>query len=168
MQYILGEDDNEILIDSAYALREVTTTMLEQARHSIDLYTPDLETDIYNNQHIEQAMLSLAKSHSNNCIRILVNDSKRAVQDGHCLVRLAQQLTSSVFIHTPSEKHKIESGAFVIVDRIGLIKRALSDPRDYNAVVSFKTPRIAARHSDLFNEAWEHSAPDVQTRRMYL
>ena len=91
--------------------------------YSIDIFTQDLDIKIYNHQEIEQSIFDLAKKHPNTCIRILVQDSKKATQYGHCLIRLAQKLTSSVFIHNPSEEYKNERSSFMIVDKLGLLHR---------------------------------------------
>ena len=168
MEYILGENDNEVKIDTADAYRETVISMTQQAQHSIDIFTPDLESVIYNNIDIERAVLRLAKRHPDARIRILVQDSKKSVQDGHCLIRLAQRLTSSVFIHKPSREHKSETGAFVVVDQMGFIYRALAADRNYQAIFNFRSPRLAASQLEFFNEAWEHSTPDTQTRRIFL
>ncbi len=168
MEYILGESNEEHKIDTAVAYKEVIISMLEQARFSIDIFTPDLEAAIYDNKDIEDAILRLAKRHPDTSTRILVQDSKKSVQDGHCLIRLAQRLTSSVFIHNPSRNHMSEPGAFVVVDQMGMVYRALAADRNYQAIVNFKSPRLAAGRLDFFNEAWEHSTPDIQIRRIFL
>jgi len=168
MEYILGESDTETHVDTAEDYKHAIISMLEQAQHSIDIFTQDLEAETYNNTRVEQTVLRLAKKHPNTRIRILVNNSTTAVQNGHCLIRLAQQLTSSVFIHNPSQKQKVEQNAFVVVDQTGLIIRALATDRNYRASVNFKSPRIAVNQLDFFDDAWEHSTPDMQTRRIYI
>ena len=168
MKYILGENDTEVQTGSVDEYKDSIISMLEQARHSISIFTQDLEPEIYNNKKIEQAIFHLAKRHPNTQVRILVQDSKRSVQNGHCLIRLAQQLTSSVFIHNPSRKHNNEQSAFVVVDQMGLIYRASATDRDYKAKINFKSPRLAVSQIERFNDIWEHSSPDMQTRRIYM
>ncbi|MCK5395645.1 MAG: hypothetical protein KAJ32_06615 [Gammaproteobacteria bacterium] len=168
MAYILGETADEIQVDSVDEYQRITLSLIEQARNSIDIFTQDLEAAIYDDKNIEQLIFTLSKRHPNTRIRILVQDSRRPVQDGHRLIRLAQRLTSSVFIHNPSSKYKDEQGAFMVVDDIGLIHRSVATSRTYKASANFKSPGPAAKLIDYFNTIWEHSISDVQTRRMYI
>jgi len=166
--YKLGETKAEIHIDSAEENKNAAICLAKQARYSIDIFTQDLDADIYNNKAFENAILKLAKRHPCTRIRILLQDSRKSVQNGHCLIRLAQTLTSSVFIHNPSPDHKDEHCAFMVADHIGLIHRVIATDRNYKASVNFMSPQQAGKLVDLFNEIWEHSTPDNQTRRIYV
>ncbi len=168
MKYILGESKNKILVNTKEKYKDITLMMLEQAQLNIDIFTQNLEPEIYDNTRVRQIIIKLAKRHPKTRIRILVNDSATAVQNGHCLIRLAQQLTSSVFIHTPSLKQEVEQSAFVIVDKTGLITRPLATERNYKASINFKTPRESAKQLEFFDGIWERSTPDIQTRRVYI
>lgn len=165
---ILGEHDTEIRTDTLDQYRGLVFSMLSQARHQLDIFTPDLEPQVLDSREIEGAVLRLAKAHPDTRIRILVKDSMRSVQNGHRLIRLAQQLTSSVFINKPSSKHMDQLSAFIIVDKVGMIFRPAASERNYTATVNFKTPRAAAKQQEHFDELWEHSSTDIQTRRLYV
>ena len=167
-KYKLGLNDTEILLKTAEEYKNAVISMANQARHSIDIYTQDLEAEIYNNENVAQAVINLAKKHPSTRIRILVLDSTKAVRNGHRLIRLAQQLTSSVFIHTPSTEHKNENNAFMVVDKMGLILRPLAIERNYTVKVNFKCPRLAGTQSVYLDKIWQHSTPDAQTRRIYV
>lgn len=168
MEIIPGESNTEIHVDTVEEYKCAILSMLEQAQHTVDIFTQHLEPETYNNKRVEHALLRLAKKHPNTRIRLLVNDSSRAVQNGHCLIRLAQQLTSSVAIHSPPVHYKNNQSAFLVVDKTGLIIRPFATDRNYQASVSFNSPRAAAEQLELFDEVWEHSTPDVQTRRINL
>jgi hypothetical protein len=95
-------------------------------------------------------------------------DSTAAVRKGHCIVRLAQTLTSSVFIHNPSPQHCSEISAFLVADSVGLLYRNRGAHNHYEASVNFMSPRRAGKLDEFFNEAWEMSTPDPQVRRLYI
>ena len=168
MDYKLGETEAEVEITTSEENRSAAISLVKQARHSIDIFSQDLDAEIYNNQEFERSLFELARKHPNTRIRILVQDSRKAAQDGHCLIRLAQSLTSSVFIHTPSRQHRDEQRAFLVVDKLGLLYRVTTADRNYKASVNFKSPRRAGELTDYFDEVWEHSTPDIQTRRIYM
>ena len=163
-----GNKDSNIAIETAEEYKMAVIRLLLTAHHNIDIFTRDLEAQIYNHIEIEQAVFKLAKRHPNTRIRILLQDFASAAQNGHCLIRLAQQLTSSVFIHSPAGKYKDEPSAFVIVDETAFIHRVSAHGRNYHATVNYSSPHDAAKLTDFFNEVWEHSSPDSQTRRLSI
>lgn len=168
LSHKLGETQTEFHLDTAEENKNAAASLAQQARHSIDIFSQDLEAEIYNNQDFESSVIKLAKKHADTKIRILTQDSRKAVQNGHRLIKLAQSLTSSVFIHTPSRDYKDEKSAFLLVDKLGVLYRTYADDRNYRASVNFNSPQRAGQLTDFFNEAWEHSTPDIQTRRIYV
>ena len=168
MDYILGETIGDIQINTVEEYKTISLSLAQQARKSIDIFTQDLESEIYNHSEFEQAIFTLTKRHPNTKIRILVQDSTSAIQKGHCLIKLSQRLTSSVLIHKPSFESREENCAFMSVDNIGLIHRTVTTSMVYKATANFYSPRPAAKLSDFFHNIWEHSSPDIQTKRVFL
>jgi len=168
MDYKLGETEAEVKVSTAEENRNAAISLVKQASHSIDIFSQDLDAEIYDNKEFERALFELARKHPTTRIRILVQDSRKAAQNGHCLIRLAQSMTSSVFIHTPCLQHRDEQCAFLVVDKLGLLYRVTAADRNYKANVNFMSPRRAVKLSDYFDEVWEHSTPDIQTRRIYM
>jgi len=165
---ILGEHNEEIRLDTASENRDAVISLAGQSRFSLDFFTPDMDPRIFDNTELETCVLRLARTHPSSNIRILIQDSTRAVQQGHCLIRLAQKLTSSVFIHNPANEYKDELSTFVIADGIGLLHRPHSSSNNYDAVVNYMSPQRAGELHDYFNEMWERSTPDSQIRRLYI
>ena len=166
--YRLGATKQEIYIASTEENKNAAICLTKQARYSIDIFTQDLNADIYNNKEIEHAIFELAKRHPSTRIRILLQDSANAIQNGHRLIRLAHNLTSSIFIHNPSDEHKDKQCGFLVVDKLGLLHRLRTTDKNYKASVNFMSNHRAGKLCYFFNEAWEHSTPDVQTRRLYV
>jgi hypothetical protein len=165
---ILGESNEEIQLDTAAENRDAAISLAEQARVSINIFSRDLDPRVFDNAGFEHCVFNLAKSHHSTDIRILVCDSSLSVSQGHCLIRLAQQLTSSVFIHTPARENRDVLSTFMVVDGVGLLYRPQSTSRNYNAVINYMSPQRAGELHDLFNEMWERSTPDSQIRRLYI
>ena len=168
MSYKLGETVEEIHIDGAEENRSAAASLIQQARISIDIFSQDLDAELYNNMEIEQSIFNLVRRHPNTRVRILVQDSRIAVRNGHRLIKLAQNLTSSVFINTPSGEFKTERCAFLVVDQLGILYRVSASNRNYKAILNYMSPQRAGKLTDYFNESWEHSTPDIQTRRIYV
>ena len=168
MDHLLGETTGDIQISTVEEYKTISLSLAQQARKSIDIFTQDLESEIYSTSEFEQSIFTLSKRNPNTRIRILVQDSTSAVQRGHHLIKLSQRLTSSVIIHRPSSKYRDERCAFMIADNIGLTHRTVATSQAYKATANFYSPRPAAKLSDFFHHIWEHSNPDMQTRRMFL
>ncbi len=165
---IPGESNEEIRLGTAAENRDAAISLAQQARSSINIFSRDLDPRIFDNAGFERSVFNLAKTHRSADIRILVCDSTLAVSQGHCLIRLAHQLTSSVFIHTPAREHRGVLSTFMVADGVGLLYRPQSTNRNYNAVVNYMSPQRAGELQDLFNEMWERSTPDSQIRRLYI
>jgi len=168
MQYILGKTQEDVQIDTVEENKNTAISFAQQAHTSIDIFTQDMDFEIYSNKKIEQSIFSLVRRHPNTLIRILAQDTKRAVQNGHGLIRLAQSLTSSVMIHNPSHDHKDVLLNFMLADRIGYLYRPASTRINYHATFNFYAPRRTAELTNFFNDMWQQSTPDTQTRRIYV
>jgi hypothetical protein len=162
------ETSAEVFINTAEENKNTALSLVKQARYSIDIFTQDMDAEIYDNSEFERSIFELAKRHPSAQIRILAQSTKQSIQQGHCLIRLAQSMTSSVFIHNPSREYKDEKCAFLIVDKKGILYRTNASNRNYKASINFMAPQRAGKLSDFVNEVWQHSVPDVQTRRIYM
>ena len=162
------EDCEDQLLDTAGENREAVITLAGQARFSIRLFSRDLDARVFDNPDFERCLFDLARTHSNADIRILVTDSSQAVSRGHCLIRLAQRLTSSVRIHKPARQHRGELATFMVVDDTGLLHRPRTTSTSYDAILNVYAPKRAGELRDYFDAMWEMSAPDSQVRRLYI
>ena len=168
MFYKLGETAEEIHINTVEENKKVAISLAKQARYSIDIFTQDMDAEIYDNEEFNQSVFNLAKRHPNTKIRILTQDTDIAVGKGHGLIKLAQHLTSSIFINTPSLEYKNEKSAFLLIDKIGLLHRTTASHKSYKASFNFMSPQRAGKLTEMFNDMWDHSTPDIQTRRLYM
>jgi hypothetical protein len=166
--HVLGETRAEILIDTAEENASAATSLAKQARYSLNIFSQDMDASVYDNAEFERCVSSLARRHPSTQIRILTMDSSAAVRKSHCLVRLAQTLTSSVFIHNPSPEHRDEISAFLVADGVGLLYRNRGLNHHYEATVNFMAPQRAGKLNSFFNEAWDMSIPDPYVRRLHI
>ncbi|MCK5001812.1 MAG: hypothetical protein KAJ92_02195 [Gammaproteobacteria bacterium] len=164
----LGETKAEIKLNNIEENRNAALSLSEQARYGINIFTQDMDNAVYDNDEFEKYIFNLATCHPSAQIRILVQDSTIAVKKGHCLIRIAQKLTSSVFIKNPPKIHKNDKSSFMTVDGVGMLYSVRSDKYNYEASVNFMSPQRATKLNDFFNEAWDHGLPDQQVRRLFV
>lgn len=166
--YKLGETSAEINIDSVEENRNAAFSLAKQARRRINIFTQDMDAPLYDNEEFEHHLFKLALRHPSSEIRILVQDSTRAVQRSHRIIRLAHKLTSSIFIRKPVEKYRDVKSAFITVDGVGMIYRIQATQHDYNAAVNFMSPMRTGKLDDFFDEVWDNSEQDPQARRIFM
>ena len=164
----LGETRTEVNVDTAEDNRTAAISLARQARQRINIFTQDLDSRIYDNIEFERSIFDLATRHPTSEIRILVKDSSRAVQQSHSLIKLAQKLTSSIFIRKPADEFKAVSNAFMTVDDAGMIHRVRGDQYNYEAAINYMTPQRVRKLNTFFNEVWEGAQPDAQVRQLFI
>lgn len=162
----LGVSSGELLLEGSNALRLAVQRLFEQARDRIDLFTWDLEPSLYDSHALFEEASRLARRSRQSQLRILVQESRRAAQDGHSLVRLAHRLPTHVEIRKPHKDFAQYRHSFLIADGRGLLYR--HNPELYEATVDFNTPVRAREMSEWFERVWELSHSDVQLRRLNL
>ena len=168
MTSILGTTNQALHLDSADENRDTVVQLAQQARRQLDIFSQSLDPALYDNEAFERAVFDLARLHPSTRIRILVQDASTALQNGHRLLRLAQNLTSSVFIRKPAHDHREDQGAFIIADGVGYLHRVVGNIYSYNAVANFMSPQQAGKLNDYFNDVWEHASEDPQLRRLHV
>ena len=164
--YILGENDESIRIDSSEDCSKAVLALTRQANRSLTIFTHALDRRIYNSQDIYAAALKLATHSRYSQIRIIIKDSTDAVKRGSRLVELSHRLSSRVHFRTPPMEYRDFSEEFVIVDEIGLLHRRLATR--YDADLSFYEPKKSRQLQKFFNDCWEKSAQDPNLRQLHL
>lgn len=162
----LGVDAERILVSTSAENRAAGIALVSQGKRSLHIYSHDLDHAIYDNAEFIEAVRKLALYSRYSQIRILVRNSEKIVSRGHGLVTLAQQLSSFIRIRKPPPDYDGYNEAFLVVDKIGVLHRRLSDR--YEGEVNFHAPEQGAVLVKFFDEVWELSEPDPQLRRLHI
>lgn len=162
----LGETNELLTLESAADHRAVALAMAQQAVRSLHIFSRDLDPAVFDSAEFEAAVSRLARSSQYSRIHILVQDSSRAVLNGHRLVNLAQRLSSKIEIRKPIAEYADISRAFLVADEAGYISRQLADR--YEAAANFSDRLTARDLVGFFTEVWERSQQDSQLRRLHL
>jgi len=148
--------------DRAEALA-ATLALLAHARHAIALQTRDLDAGLLDAPAVVEAVKRIALSGRRARVRILVQEPRKAIADGHALIRLAQQLPSAIALRVPVEERDLgEPSAFLVDDRGGYFLRPLSSRMEGEG-----STFAPGRHRQLvaaFDEIWERSLPSAELR----
>ena len=96
MDFILGETNEDIITETVEEGRDIVNALVSQARHSINIFTHDMDAALYDNDLFERYIFDFASDNKNAKMRILVKDSSRAIRDSHRLMRLTQKTIAGV------------------------------------------------------------------------
>lgn len=140
--------------------------MARQARHGIAIYTRELEPRVYDDAGFLAAVRDTAVNHPQFRLRVLVQDSERAVRYGHRLIELSRQFTTCIEVRRPHSDYRGHNEAFLVADGTGFIHRPLADRHEGTA--GFHGPKRARELLDFFETVWERSEPDAEFRRLHL
>ncbi len=146
--------------------REVSITLVAQARYTLDIVCRDLDHTLYDNEDFYDAVKQLATSSPKAKIRILIQDSSKVVKKGHRIVDLAQKLTSFIKIRLQGKRFKEFNEAWLIVDGKAWVRRSHADK--YIADVNYSAARQLKDTLNNFNGMWDESNDDPNLRRLSI
>lgn len=163
---VLGHSDTLYSLESAEQNLCVAMDLVSQARREIFVLTHDLDPPIYGHPNFVEALSAFARRNRNSQARFLLRTSDKAIKYGHRMIPLAQRLSSSILMRTPSDDFQDFIEAFMIVDGVGYIRR--KEALRFDAEACFRDRRLVKGMREFFIEMWEQSEPDPKLRRLQL
>lgn len=163
---ILGENRELIRLESRDDNRLAASCMVGQGQFSLRLFTPNLDSRIFDTSEFIAAVKNLALASTHSKIYILIVDPTQAVTRGHRIVELARRISSHIFIHRADEEDQDRVDSFMVVDDVGIIHRPHADR--YEGSAQFNNPGEARLLTKEFKDAWERSVPEPELRRLHL
>jgi hypothetical protein len=162
----LGVDRDMIRLAGSDDVRTIAVALARQAQRTLLLYTHDMEARIYDRQPFIEAVSGLVRRHPGACFDVLVQDTDRVVKEGHRLVELARRLGSSIQLRRCAEQYRRYCGTFLLADNAGYLYRPVSSR--FEGLASFNNAAEVERLGKYFREVWEHSATEMELRRLFV
>ena len=161
------EDNSSILLGSRGDCVAAARTLVLGCTRQLHLVTQRLEAELYNHAEIYEHLTALASANRNTEIRIIAQDTRAAANQGHCLIHLAQKLPSYVQIRTTvTPAHRNFRESWLIADETAYLR--LRNPDRYEGYYELDNRLECRSYLERFNEIWEASEPDQNTRRLSL
>ena len=160
-----GNIENDIKLSSAEEISDTVIELTKNTLRSIKIYTPDLEAEIYNNDKFRQQLLAFTRGNRHAQIQILVDDISTALQSGHQLIGLAQQLSSIIIIKDTPIDYQATKISFILFDQGAFIFKP--DITSHTAILSKCINRSNKLH-DFFTLTYEHANQNIHTRRLSI
>ena len=161
------EESSSIKLDGRKDCAECVKTLVSTSRQKIYIICETLDATIYSDKEIFDHMSDLAIHNRKTDIRIIAHDTRVASQDGHFLIRLAQKLPTFARIRTtviPLDK-KFSENWLIIDDRSYM---RIRNPLRYEGFFEMDNRLECRILLERFDEIWEASTPDHNTRRLSL
>ncbi len=165
-EYTLGESKQKLQIETIEENRLAALALAKQANRSLHIFSHDLDPMIYDNNEFVDAVRELAIGHSQAQLQIIIQDSRKIIENGHRIVELARRVSSRIFIRRTPPELKSYSQAFLIADKTGVLYRTIGDR--FEGYVNFDDRFECKNLLDFFATTWEHSAPDPELRRLHI
>ena len=155
--------------DTSLGLSTAVLQLISESRSDFGIYTRDLDPQLLNTNAAIDALRTLALRPSNSVrgqIRILVQNTYRAVKDGHRIIELSRRLPDAFSFRCPVAEDLHYAGAFVFNDRFGYIERRFGDRFEF--VGDLYGIADHGRLKRYFDEVWERAVPASELRRLSL
>jgi len=164
--YKFRANENDITLASRDEVKIMNIALTQKCSRSLDIISKHIDLGVFDNLEFIEAIKQLSISSKFTKIRILIKDSDPMTKQGHRIIELIQQLTSSIEVRKISEEYKSYNEAFTLYDGKGIIYLRYADR--YEGFANFDRPRLASELLNFFNEVWERSTPDSNLRRLYI
>lgn len=161
------EENSIQKLDGRKDCAECVKTLIGLSEQKIYIICANLDATIYSDKEIFDHISDLAIRNRKTEIRIIAHDTRVAARDGHFLILLSQKLPTFVKIRTtvtPIDKNFSEN--WLIVDDRSFMR--IRNPLRYEGYFETDNKLECRALCERFDEIWEASAPDQNTRRLSL
>ena len=161
-----SESSIKLLTDKT-ACMEAVSQLVNQAERHVSIFSQQLEPLLYNQPEICDSLSMLARKNKLSSIRILAQDTRTVMAQGHCLISLAQRLSSYVQVRNPSTPELQRfAESWLIIDNHSMCR--INNLERYEGKLILLDRLEVKNQLEFFDMAWEHSVPDPNMRRLNI
>lgn len=168
----------ELLVDyrgtghpvTAVAYPEPFTTLALElaltARRSLCIYSEQLDREVFDSPELASAITALARRSRYSDVRILINDPRPMIKQGHRLLELARRLSSTIHIRVIEEHPELPAATYILRDNDGVVYKP--DERRQRGFYEPDSRASARRHIEKFDDLWRWGKVDSELRILRL
>lgn len=160
------EGDTREILTTLEEVQAATLRVALATRRLMTIYTPDLEPQLYDQPKFIDTVKRLVLASGYAKVRVLLADPSRAMYESSRFVSLARRITSYIELRHLNPRFRDRKQAFLIGDDRNVLYRL--DSKRWDGIYQAGDPAIARPYLDAFDEAWDASDPDVETRQRHL
>jgi hypothetical protein len=148
------------LLEGITDFREHALKLCQTARRDIIILSQDLDTQLYEDKAFINFVSQLARSSRNAQIKLLIKNTKPAIASGHQLIRLAQRLSSKIFVRKLVIEPDNKDMGFMCCDTNGLLYK--NDDGIYKGFANYHALREVKQLREQFNYIWQYAEQDPE------
>ncbi len=161
------EESSSKLLDGKSDCQRCVQKLIALSTQRIYLIGQNLEPGLYNYRYLYDHLAELATRNRKTDIRVIAHDTRAAAHEGHYLILLAQKLPTFVQIRTTvTRDHQKFNESWLIIDDMAFMR--IKDPATHEGYFDTDNRLECRSLANSFNEIWEASLPDQNTRRLGL
>lgn len=164
--FSLGNDSGTHIFSTPTAYKQHTINMLNQAEHKVKILSHHLDSAIFDNEEIRDAISKLARKNRRSEICLLVVDERPLVSQTHRLIDLMRRLSSRISLKIINEAYPYNNSAMVLVDRYGVIYQ--KDNAVYDGFANFNDAGRVKQLSETFDHLWSNAVDSIEIRQLKL
>jgi hypothetical protein len=161
------EESSSIALEGRDDCIECVKQLIGLSQQQVCIICGNLDAILYNDKDIYDHLADITTKNRRAEIRIITHGTRVASQDGHFLINLSQKLPTFVKIRTTiTTPDKNFSESWLIVDNNSFMR--IRNPARYEGYYEIDNKLECRTYIDKFNEIWEASEADQNTRRLSL
>ncbi len=160
-----GNTGNDQHLETTEAICDAIINLSETTLRTIKIFTPNLESQIYNNETLRQNILNFVRGNRHAQVQILVADLTEAINHGHILLQLANQITSAMKIKIIPDDYIGTDISFITFDQSNFIFKADSSKHD---ALQSSCKNRSLKLTDFFTHAWEQARHSPLTQQLHI
>lgn len=154
------------LLDGLEDFRHYSLELLQQSQRQIAILSHDLDSPVYGASDYVQALSDFARSSRHCQVQILIKDTRRALESGHLLVRLAQRLSSKLEVRKITQEPNNKEMGFMLGDTTKLLYK--NDDSLYRGFYNSAAAREVKQLREEFNYLWQYAEAEPEFQQLYL
>ena len=136
------------------------------ARRSLCIYSQLLDREVFDNAEMVSAITALVRRGRFSDVRILINDARPMIEQGHRLLELARRLSSTVHIRIIEEHPELPDATFVLRDNDGTVYKPVE--RRQAGFYEPDSRAVAQSQFEKFDDLWRWGRVDSRLRLLRL
>jgi hypothetical protein len=161
------EESSSITLEGKDDCIECVKQLIGLSQRQVYIICGNLDAILYNDKDIYDHLADITTKNRRAEIRIITHNTRVASQDGHFLIDLSQKLPTFVKIRTTiTTPDKNFSESWLIVDNSSFMR--IRNPARYEGYYEIDNKLECRTYIDKFNEIWEASEADQNSRRLSL
>jgi hypothetical protein len=154
------------LLDGLEDFKTQAIKLAAQARRRIVIFSRDLDAQVFAQAELVNALSTLARTHRQCEVFILLKKNTQKLDTSHALLRLSQRLSSKIHVRELTLEPDNTDMSYMLVDTTCVLYQ--NDDRNYKGFANYEAAPEVKRLLETFNYLWEYGEPIAELQVLHL